>query len=140
MIPYGTEVRRTGELAGAVRPMMDEQLGKVASQKLVRVTTIGRKSRNPHTVELWFAVSNGKVYLSHEGSETDWMKNVVNDGQISFEIGGKSFTGRARLLENGTEEAWEGEVALYEKYYGKAAKAIIEDWFSLSRLVAIEPS
>jgi hypothetical protein len=29
-------------------------------------------------------------------------------------------------------------VALYEKYYGKAGKETIEDWFSLSRLVAIE--
>jgi hypothetical protein len=91
-------------------------------------------------VELWFAVRNGKVYLSHEGSETDWMKNIKNNDQISFEIGGKNFTGRAHLLENGIEEAWEAEVTLYEKYYGKAAKEIIEDWFSLSRLIAIEPS
>lgn len=118
--------------------MVDEELQKVASQKLIHVTTTGRKTRNPHTVELWFAVSNGKVYLSHEGSETDWMKNIENNDEISFEIGGKNFRGRARLLENGTEEAWEAQVALYEKYYGKAAKEIIEDWFSLSRLAAIE--
>jgi len=68
--------------------MVDEELEKVASQKLIRVTTTGRKTRNPHTVELWFAVRNGKVYLSHEGSETDWMKNIKNNDQISFEIGG----------------------------------------------------
>lgn len=123
-----------------VRRIVGEELQKVASQRLIHVTTIGRKTRNPHTVELWFAVRNGKVYLSHEGSETDWMKNIKNNDQISFEIGGKNFTGRAHLLENGTEEAWEAEVTLYEKYYGKAAKEIIEDWFSLSRLIAIEPS
>jgi deazaflavin-dependent oxidoreductase (nitroreductase family) len=120
--------------------MADEQLEKGASEKLIRVTTAGRKTGNPHTVELWFAVSKSRVYLSHEGSETDWMKNIENNDQISFEINGKNFTGRARLLENGTEEAWEAQVALYEKYYGKASKEIIEDWFSLSRLVAVEPS
>ena len=113
---------------------------KVASEKLIHITTTGRKTRNPHTVELWFAVRKGKVYLSHEGSETDWMKNIENNDQILFEIGGKNFTGRARILENGTEEAWEAKVALYEKYYGKTSKEIIEDWFSLSRRVGIELS
>jgi len=123
-----------------VRRTVDEGLEKFASEKLIHITTTGRRTRNPHTVELWFAVSNGKVYLSHEGSETDWMKNIENTDQILFEIGGKNFTGRARILENGTEEAWEAKVALYEKYYGKASKEIIEDWFSLSRLITIEPS
>jgi len=120
--------------------MVDEGLEKFTSEKLIHVTTTGRKTRNPHTVELWFAVRNGKLYLSHEGSETDWMKNIENNDQILFEIGGKNFTGRARILENGIEEAWEGKVALYEKYYGKTSKEIIEDWFSLSRLITIEPS
>ncbi len=91
-------------------------------------------------MELWFAVKNGKVYLSHEGSETDWMKNIADSDRVSFEIGGKSFTGKAHLLENRSEEAWVAEVALYEKYYGEAAKEIIEDWFSLSKLIAVEPS
>ncbi|MCJ7455704.1 nitroreductase/quinone reductase family protein [Candidatus Bathyarchaeota archaeon] len=120
--------------------MAGEELQKVASQKLIHVTTTGRGTRKPHSVELWFAVKNGKVYLSHEGSETDWMRNIRHSDRVSFEIGGKNFTGKARLLENGSEEAWEAEVALYEKYYGKAAKEIIEDWFSLSKLIAIEPS
>ena len=120
--------------------MAGEEIQRLASQKLIHVTTTGRRTRKPHTVELWFAVKNGKVYLSHEGSETDWMKNIENNDQILFEIGRKNFTGRARILENVTEEAWEAKVALYEKYYDKAAKEIIEDWFSLSRLIAIEPS
>jgi hypothetical protein len=68
------------------------------------------------------------------------MKNIQHSDRILFEIGGKNFTGKARILENGTEEAWEAKVALYEKYYGKTSKEIIEDWFSLSRLITIEPS
>ena len=66
------------------------------------------------------------------------MKNIENNDQILFEIGGKNFAGRARILENGTEEAWEAKVALYEKYYSKTSREIIEDWFSLSKLIAIE--
>lgn len=91
-------------------------------------------------VELWFAIGDGVVYLSHEGEETDWMRNIKANVQVSFEIGGKNFAGNAHYLEHQTEEAWAGKVALYEKYYGKASKEVIEDWFSLSRLVVIETS
>jgi hypothetical protein len=78
------------------------------------------------------------VYVSHEGEETDWMKNIKNSEGVKFEIGGKEFIGKAHLLEDQIEEAWKGKVALYEKYYGKADRETIEDWFSLSKLVAVE--
>ena len=117
-----------------------DDLAKVAPQKLIHLTTKGRKTGRPHTVELWFAVGDAKVYLSHEGKETDWMKNLKQNGQVSFEIGGENFTGKAHYIEEGTEEAWRCKVNLYEKYYGKAVKDVIEDWFSLSKLVAIEPT
>jgi deazaflavin-dependent oxidoreductase (nitroreductase family) len=115
-----------------------DDLENVASQKLVHLTTTGRMSGKPHTVEIWFALRNEKVYLSHEGKETDWMKNIKKHSQVSFEIGGKNFNGNAHYLEDGTEEAWTGKVALYEKYYGRATKEVIEDWFSLSRLLVVE--
>jgi deazaflavin-dependent oxidoreductase (nitroreductase family) len=118
--------------------MSHEILARVGNEKLIHVTTLGRTTTKPHTVELWFAVSRGKVYLSHEGEETDWMKNIRKHGGVSFEIGGINFTGMARLLENNSEEAWEGKVALYEKYYSKASKETIQDWFSLSKLLLIE--
>jgi deazaflavin-dependent oxidoreductase (nitroreductase family) len=115
-------------------------LEEVGSQKFIHLTTTGRKSGRSHTVELWFAVRNGKAYLSHEGKETDWMKNIKKNSSVSFEIGGRNFKGKACYLEDGTDEAWIGKLALYEKYYGKATKGIVEDWFSLSRLLVIETS
>jgi hypothetical protein len=66
------------------------------------------------------------------------MKNIKRNGQVSFEIDGRNFGGKACYLEDGTEEVWTGKVALYEKYYGKATREVIEDWFSLSRLLVIE--
>jgi deazaflavin-dependent oxidoreductase (nitroreductase family) len=123
-----------------MKSMAHEDLATVASQKFIHLTTKGRRTGRSHTVELWFAASGVKVYLSHEGKETDWMKNIKKNGAVAFEIGGKHFTGNARLLDDGTEEAWTGKVALYEKYYGKAAKEAIEDWFSLSKLLAIDLS
>ncbi len=114
-------------------------LVEVSSQKFIHLTTEGRRTEKPHTVELWFAAGGDRVYLSHEGNETDWMKNLKQNENVSFEIGGKSFTGKAHYVKEHTDEAWSGKVALYEKYYGEAGKEIIEDWFSLSRLIAIDP-
>ncbi len=116
----------------------EDDLTKVASKKFIHLKTIGRKTGLPHVVELWFAVNGSHVYLSHEGEETDWMKNIKNNGQVSFEIGGKNFTGKGRYLRQKEDEAWTAEVALYEKYYGKATKEVIEDWFSLSKILVIE--
>jgi deazaflavin-dependent oxidoreductase (nitroreductase family) len=115
-------------------------LEKVAHHKLVHLTTIGRRSGKPHTVQIWFALRDGKMYLSHEGKETDWMKNIKKNGQVSFMVGRENFIGNACYLDDGTGEAWTGKVALYEKYYGKATREVIEDWFSLSRLLVVEIS
>ena len=114
------------------------EFAKVSSVKFIQLTTTGRRTGKPHLVELWFAFKYGKVYLSHEGMETDWMKNIKKHHEVSFEIGGIRLTGKGRSLTDGTSETWIGKVALYEKYYGKAAKAVIADWFSLSKLIVIE--
>lgn len=118
--------------------MSSEDLTKVKSEKLIHLTSQGRNSGRPHTVELWFATDGSKVYLSHEGRETDWIKNVKKNGKVSFEIGGKYFIGTARCLEDSVEENWTAKAALYEKYYGKASKEVIADWFSLSKLFLIK--
>ena len=120
--------------------MSDGKLDRIGKEKLIHVTTRGRKTSKPHTVELWFATKNDLVYLSHEGKETDWMKNIRRNGQVSFEIGGTNFSGTACYIENNTKEAWECKVALYEKYYSRASKEVIADWFSLSSLLLIEPN
>jgi len=117
---------------------MDENLPNAAVEKYIHLTTNGRKSGKSHTVELWFAVDGHKVYLSHEGEETDWMKNIEKNKDVRFQIAGREFIGKAHLLKDQTEEAWKAKVALYEKYYGKADREVIEDWFSLSKLVAVE--
>ena len=53
--------------------MDKEDLLSVVSRRLIHLTTRGRKTGEFHTVELWFAVSIGTVYLSHEVDESEWM-------------------------------------------------------------------
>jgi len=113
-------------------------LDSVKKQKLIHVTTKGRKSGKPRTAELWFAVADELVYLSHEGESTDWMKNIAADGRVSIEIGGLTFDGTAKITPAGPSRE-RGKSALYEKYYGTAKQEVIDDWFSLSQVVEITP-
>ena len=65
-------------------PDSPPELGGLSREKFIHLSTIGRITGKTHTVELWFAFRNGKVYLSHEGEQTDWMKNMENGARIFF--------------------------------------------------------
>ena len=113
-------------------------LDEIKKEKFVYLTTKGRKSGRDHEVELWFAISDGRVYLSHEGKHTDWMKNLIRDDNVKLKIGSETFNGQAKLTELGSTGRVRGMEALYSKYYGPASKETLDDWFELSSLIEIE--
>jgi len=59
------------------------------------------------------------------------MRSIEKNEKVTFQISEKRFTGNARYLKDREKEASGAKVALHEKYYGKASKEIIQDWFSL---------
>ena len=115
-----------------------KKIEDLREEKFIYLTTRGRKSGKPHTVELWFAIAGGRIYLSHEGDRTDWMKNLVGHGPVSVRVDGVTSKGDARIAERAAREA--GKKALYEKYYGRASNEVIDDWFSLSTVVEVTPT
>ena len=116
--------------------MDSTEVSGVADGKYIYLTTIGRKTGNPHTVELWFAVAMGNIYLSHEGADTDWMKNILTDNTVGFTINGHRFKGQAHIFREGA--VFEiGKHALYRKYYGEASNDVVDDWFSESTVIEI---
>jgi len=111
---------------------------RVKDERFVHLTTKGRRTGRPHTVELWFALSGGSVYLSHEGERTDWMKNLARESAVTVRIDGVTSWASARVAEGAAREL--GKRALYEKYYGRASKEVIDDWFDLSVVPELTPS
>ena len=129
------------------------------SEQFIYLTTKGRVTGNNHTVELWFAYGEGKVFISHEGEYTDWMKNIQKNPDVEFKIGGEReigsqynyklpydilpnlerLSGTSRIIINNSQEFEDGKYALYEKYYGENSKEVIDDWFSLSTILVIIP-
>jgi len=116
--------------------MNTSKIGRVEDEKYIYLTTIGRNTGRSHTVELWFAMAGGKIYLSHEGAYTDWMKNIIENNLVEYRIRDIHFKGRARIVTGG--DVFEiGKNALFIKYYGHASKEIIDDWFSMSTVTEI---
>ena len=111
-------------------------LKSLSGKKLIFLTTKGRRTGRPHCVELWFAVSDSKIFLSHEGQHTDWIKNIRKESIVSLRIGAVNYTGNARIVdEKGIFNS--GKHALYSKYYGTASDDVIDDWFSESTVVEV---
>ncbi len=110
----------------------------VKTKQYIHLTTQGRKTGKPHMVVLWFAFAGGKIYLSHEGEYTDWMKNVTKHWRVAAKIDSLSFDAAARILKEGSSREL-GKKELYEKYYKPASKEVIDDWFSLSTVIELTP-
>ena len=51
------------------------------------LTTSGRNSGAPHTVELWFVAVGGACRFFTEES-TDWMRNAIADPAVRVRVGG----------------------------------------------------
>lgn len=115
-----------------------KSLESVQKNQYIYLTTKGRKTNKPHTVQVWFAYVDGKIYLSHEGAYTDWMKNLEKDEMVNGKIDDVNFEAKAKIVGEGNSRE-KGKKALYEKYYKPASKAVIDDWFSLSTVIELTP-
>jgi deazaflavin-dependent oxidoreductase (nitroreductase family) len=110
----------------------------VRKEKFAYLTTTGRKTGKSHSVQVWFSMDAGKIFLSHEGDYTDWMRNIIRNNRVRIRIGRLNLEADATILKDG-EMNEVGKRSLYEKYYGPAPKATIDDWFELSRIVQLTP-
>ncbi len=69
------------------------------------LTTTGRVSGRPHTIEIWFALDGRTLYmLSGGGRRSDWVLNLTLAPDVSVRIGGRTFKGRARIVTDPSEE------------------------------------
>jgi deazaflavin-dependent oxidoreductase (nitroreductase family) len=72
------------------------------------LTTSGRVSGRPHTIEIWFARSGGTLYLlSGGGDRSDWVRNLLRDPAVGVRLGRRdapALPGRARVVEAGSDE------------------------------------
>jgi deazaflavin-dependent oxidoreductase (nitroreductase family) len=84
------------------------------------LTTTGRVSGRPHTIEIWFALAERTLYLlSGGGDRSDWVRNLQASPEVSVRIGRRDAParpGRARVVAAGSEEDALARQLVTDKY------------------------
>jgi deazaflavin-dependent oxidoreductase (nitroreductase family) len=115
-----------------------DDLSTLATEPFCYLTTIGRSSGRPHTIEIWFALHGTTMYLLSGGGEnSDWVKNLQRNPAIQVRIGTGRFTGRARVLDGSAEEEDLARRVVTEKYQPGYA-GDLSRWREASLPVAID--
>jgi len=91
--------------------------GDPGGEQYCYLTTRGRVTGRPHTIEIWFARRGGTLFmLAGGGTNSDWVRNLQRTPEVSVRIGDREFTGRARVIEAGSAEDALARRLLPEKY------------------------
>ncbi len=68
-------------------------------QYLYLITT-GRKTGDPHEIEIWFVAHDGCYYLvSGGGEKSDWVQNIQHNPAITFRVGEQTYQGSGRVID-----------------------------------------
>ncbi len=116
-----------------------DRLSLVANQEFGYLTTFGHKTGRPHEIEIWFAVTGGKIYmLSGRRDVSDWVKNILTNPEVSVRISDQTFAGMARIITSATEEEDQARRLLAGKYEGWEPDKPLSNWATTALPVAID--
>jgi deazaflavin-dependent oxidoreductase (nitroreductase family) len=111
-------------------------LRTLAGEDFCYLTTTGRVTGRPHTIEIWFALEGGTLYiLSDKREGSDWVKNLKRTPEVKVRIAEERFDGRARVVEEGVEDDLARQL-LVDKYERKPGS--LSNWRQTALPVAVE--
>ena len=117
---------------------MTFNLHNLASEDFCYLTTTGRVSGRPHTIEIWFALDGRTLYILSGGRDkADWVRNIARAPQVQVRIGTTLFDGQARVVEAHTEEDARARKLVTEKYTPRSSDDL-SDWSCTSLPVAVD--
>ena len=99
---------------------------KPGETEFLYLTTIGRRSRQPREIEIWFTERDGRYYLIAEHRwETHWVQNLVADPRVHVRVGREEFAARARVVD-ADADAHGAVQELSERKYGWGDGLVVE--------------
>ena len=112
---------------------------RVADKDFAYLTTTGRRSGKDHTIEIWFSLHDGRIYiLSGGGDRADWVKNLRKTPRVRLRIGTQEATATARVVRAGTKEDERARQLLDGKYQGWRDGKRLSGWARNALPVAID--
>jgi deazaflavin-dependent oxidoreductase (nitroreductase family) len=68
-----------------------------------RLTARGRKTGQPRTVTMWYALGDGKIFLAGAPDPPHWVRNVRATPDVVVQIGRTRVRGRGRVVDDPAE-------------------------------------
>src|SRR5437868_14557446 len=112
---------------------------RLADNDFAYLTTTGRRTGKEHTIEIWFSLHDGRVYvLSGGGQRADWVQNLKMAPRVRIRIGTRTVSAMARVVRAGTKEDELARQLLDGKYQGWREGRRLSSWARNALPVAIE--
>lgn len=112
-------------------------LARHADENFCYLTTRGRRTGNPHTIEIWFGVANDTLYLlSGSRDRADWVRNLRSDPSVQVRIQDETYPGTARDVTAPAEDALARQL-LVTKYTGRGDDPL-DEWGRTSLPIAVD--
>jgi deazaflavin-dependent oxidoreductase (nitroreductase family) len=93
----------------------------LAREQYCYLTTVGRRTGNPHTIEIWFAMpedGHSLYMLAGGGDNADWVRNIRHSPTVQVRIGDRAIIGQGRVVTDPNEEKLARRLVV-AKYYGR---------------------
>jgi deazaflavin-dependent oxidoreductase (nitroreductase family) len=113
------------------------ELQELAHDDFCYLTTTGRVTGRPHSIEIWFAIDGTTLYmLSGGGTKADWVKNALRTPEVHVRIRDIHLAGRARLIEDPAEDATARRIVVAK--YQPTDESELDSWGRTSIPIAID--
>ena len=109
----------------------------LAVEQCCYLTTTGRVTGRPHTIEIWFALQGRRLYMLAGGRDkSDWVRNLRQQPGVSVRIRETTFVGSAAVVSDRDEDALARRLLL-AKYEG-AYSGSLAGWGRTALPVAVD--
>jgi deazaflavin-dependent oxidoreductase (nitroreductase family) len=101
------------------------------------LTTTGRRTGTPHTIEIWYVREDDTIYLlSGGGDRADWVRNGRANPEVTVRLEGEEVErpARFRVVDDPGEDALARRL-LVDKYFGGGTN----EWGRTALAVALDP-
>ena len=106
---------------------MDGDPAARTEPQFLYLTTTGWRSGRPHRIEIWYAELDGRYYLISElGERAHWIQNIRRRPEIGFEVGGRRFLGRGRVVGPDEADLVRRVSSVFDAKYGWSDGLIVE--------------
>ncbi len=113
---------------------------RLGTEQYCYLTTSGRRTGQPHEIEIWFAAAGDTIYLMNGGTRrppgaSDWVRNAQANPAVRVRIRGETFIGEARAVLFDSAEHDHARDLLVRKY--ATAEDNLSRWRATAYPVAV---